>query len=104
MAVVASANIYLFQGFRLDRRAGVLFQQDQQGVFVPLATGRRALDILTVLVEHSGDLVLRDEIMSAVWPRTVVEDGNLSVQISTLRRVLDNNLSEGSLIETVPGR
>jgi hypothetical protein len=42
MAAVASANIYLFQGFRLDRRAGVLFQKDQQGVFMPLAIGTRA--------------------------------------------------------------
>jgi hypothetical protein len=52
MAAVASANIYLFQGFRLDRRARVRFQQDQQGVFVPLAIGRRALDILAVLADR----------------------------------------------------
>jgi DNA-binding winged helix-turn-helix (wHTH) protein len=57
-----------------------------------------------LLVEHPGDLVSRDKIMSAVWPGTVVEDGNLSVQISTLRRVLDHGLSEDSLIQTLPGR
>jgi adenylate cyclase len=104
MTTIASADISLFHDFRLDRRSGVLSQRDGRGVFVPLAIGGRALDLLTVLVEHPGDLVSRDEIMSAVWPGTVVEDTNLSVQISTLRRVLDNGRPERSLIQTVPGR
>src|SRR3954454_24115771 len=88
----------------LDRRSGVLLRRNHQGVFVPVALGGRALDLLGVLVEHPGDLVTRDEIMDAVWPGTVVEDGNLSVQISALRRVLDNGRLEGGLIQTVPGR
>src|SRR3954468_9137095 len=98
------ADISLFEDFRVDRRGGVLFRRDPQGVFVPLPIGRRAVGVLGVLVEHPGDLVTRDEIMDAVWPGTVVEDGNLSVQLSALRRVLDNGRSEGSLIQTVPGR
>src|SRR5205085_4075524 len=104
MAAIASLDVSLFEDFRFDRRSGVLSQRDQGGVFVPLALGGRGLDILAVLVEHRGDLVSRDDIMSAVWPQTSVEDGNLSVQISALRRVLDNGRSEGSLIQTVPGR
>src|SRR3954469_23897408 len=104
MAVIASADIFLFESFRFDRRAGVLFERDREGVFAPLAVGSRAAEVLGVLVEHPGDLVTRDEIMDAVWPGTVVEDGNLSVQISALRRVLDDGRSEGGLIQTVPGR
>ena len=104
MAAIASTDIYLFEKFRFDRRAGVLFECDQEGVFVPLAVGSRAAEVLGVLVDHPGDLVSRDEIMAAVWPGTVIEDGNLSVQISALRRVLDNGRSDGSLIQTVPGR
>jgi DNA-binding winged helix-turn-helix (wHTH) protein len=104
MAAIASIDVSLFEDFRFNPRAGVLSQRDQRGVFVPLAIGGRGLDILAVLVEHRGDLVSRDDIMSAVWPQTSVEDGNLSVQISALRRVLDNGRSEGSLIQTVPGR
>jgi hypothetical protein len=46
----------------------------------------------------------KDEIIAAVWPGTVVEDSNLTVQISALRRVLDEGRSYGSYIQTVPGR
>jgi DNA-binding winged helix-turn-helix (wHTH) protein len=65
MDALAAADISLFEGFRLDRRGGVLFRRDQQDVFTPIAIGRRALDILGVLVERPGDLVSRDEIIDA---------------------------------------
>jgi DNA-binding winged helix-turn-helix (wHTH) protein len=81
------SNIFLFEGFRLDRRG--LFRRDERGVFVPMAIGSRALDVLGVLVGRSGDLVSRDEIIAAVWPATVVEDNNLNMQIGALRRLLD---------------
>src|SRR5438445_733111 len=86
----AAADIFLVEGFRLDPRGGVLFRRDQQGVFAPIAIGRRALDILDVLVEWPGDLVSRDEIIETVWPGTVVGDSNLNVQIAALRRILDD--------------
>jgi DNA-binding winged helix-turn-helix (wHTH) protein len=65
--------------------------------------GSRALDALGVLIEGDGDLVSKDEIRAAVWPGTVVEDNNLTVQISALRRILDHGLPEGSCIQTVAG-
>src|SRR5438874_11977720 len=104
MTTIASAEISVFDEFLLDRRSGVLSRRNHQGVFMPVDLGGRALDLLGVLVEHPADVVARDKIMSAVWPGTVVEDGNLSVQISTSRRVLDHGRSEDSLIQTVPGR
>src|SRR5262249_16038907 len=104
MAATVSYDIYLFEDFRLNRRSGVLFRRDLQGNFAPLAVGRRALDVLSVLIQHTGDLISRDEILNAAWPETVVEDGNLSVQISALRSVLDNGKAKASLIQTVPGR
>ena len=103
-ALLATGDIFLFDGFRLDRRGGGLFREDERGVFAPLAIGSRALDVLGVLIERPGDLVSRDEIMSAVWPETVVEDSNLPVQIRALRRVLDQGRAEGSCIQTVAGR
>jgi adenylate cyclase len=103
-ALLATGDIFLFDGFRLDRRGGGLFREDERGVFAPLAIGSRALDVLGVLVERPGDLVSRDEIMSAVWPETVVEDSNLPVQIRALRRVLDQGRAEGSCIQTVARR
>jgi TolB-like protein len=102
MDAAATADVFLFEGFRLDRRG--LYQRDQNGAFVPIAIGSRALEVLYTLVERSGDLVLRDEILEAAWPGTVVEGSNLPVQIAALRRVLDQDRAERSCILTVPGR
>jgi adenylate cyclase len=104
MEALSSADISLFEGFRLDRRGGVLSRRGEQGVFAPIAIGGRALDVLGVLIERPGDLVSRDEIIEAVWPGTVVEDSNLNVQVAALRRILDNGRPEGSCIQTVAGR
>jgi TolB-like protein len=98
----STTDIFLFGGFRLDRRSGVLFRRDERGA--PLAMGSRALDILRVLVGRPGEVVSRAEIMAAVWPGTVVEDSNLNVQIAALRRVLDEGRRERSYIQTIPGR
>jgi adenylate cyclase len=104
MDALAATDIFLGEGFRLDRRSGVLFRRDQQGVFAPIAIGRRALDLLGVLVERPGDLISRDEIIEAVWPGTTVEDSNLNVQVAALRRILDDGRAESSCIQTVSGR
>ena len=69
-----------------------------------MAIGSRALAVLSILMARQGDLVSKDEIMQAVWPGMVVEDNNLTVQISALRRVLDQGRAEGSCIQTIPGR
>ena len=80
MEALATGDVFLFEGFRLDRRCG-LFRRDERGVFVPMAIGSRAFDLLGVLVERSGDLISRDAIIAAVWPSTVVADNNLNMQI-----------------------
>jgi DNA-binding winged helix-turn-helix (wHTH) protein len=100
----AGAEIFLFEGFRLDQRAGGLFRAGENGVLAPVTIGSRALDLLTLLVKRHGDLVSKDEIMTAVWPEMIVEDSNLPTQISALRRVLDRGRSNGSFIQTVAGR
>ena len=100
----SSTGISLFEDFRLDRRGGVLSRRDGNGDFVPLAIGSRALDILGVLVERPGDLVSRAEIIDAVWPRMVIEDANLNVQIGALRRILDDGRAGSSCIQTISGR
>ena len=101
MDALATGDVFLFEGFRLDRAGGALYRRDERGVLVPMTVGSRALGILGVLVEQPGKLVSRDEIMAAVWPATVVEDNNLSTQIAALRRVLDRGRGEGSCIQTV---
>src|SRR5271170_4079553 len=104
MDALASADILVFEGFRLDRRLGCLLKQDEEGAYRPVAIGSRALDVLSVLADRPGILLSRDEIMSAAWPGTVVEDNNLAVQISALRRILDRDRADGSCIQTIPGR
>ena len=53
---------------------------------IPL--GPRAFDVLVVLVSAGGQLVPKDELLQRVWPGLVVEDNNLQVQISSLRKIL----------------
>jgi DNA-binding winged helix-turn-helix (wHTH) protein len=99
-----SPDVVHFGQFRLDRRAGRLLRSADGGQFEQVSLGSRAIGVLCTLIERDGDLVSKDEIMAAGWPDAVVEDSNLTVQISALRRVLDQGRLEGSWIQTVPGR
>lgn len=65
----------------------------------PLELGARALDLLLVLVSRAGELVTKDTLLDLVWPDLVVEEANLHVQVSTLRKLLGREA-----IATVPGR
>ncbi|REG50463.1 putative ATPase [Paraburkholderia sp. BL6669N2] len=66
-----------------------------------LHLGSRAFDILAVIVSAAGRLVTKDELMNAVWPNTVVEENNIQVHLSALRKILG---ADRHLILTVPGR
>jgi TolB-like protein/DNA-binding winged helix-turn-helix (wHTH) protein len=102
VASLSTTDIFEFDRFHLDRRG--LFRRDEDAAMAPMEIGSRALDVLRVLLDRPGDLVTRDEIMAAVWPGIVVEDNNLTIQIATLRRVLDQDRANGSCIQTVPRR
>jgi FixJ family two-component response regulator/DNA-binding winged helix-turn-helix (wHTH) protein len=67
----------------------------------PVELGSRAFDLLMVLIGAPGILVTKKEIISRVWPETVVEESNLKVQMSALRRVLN---ADRDVIKTVHGR
>lgn len=102
MQALSAGEIFRFEEFRLERRG--LFREQNDAVLSPVEIGSRALDVLRVLVERPGDLVSRDEIIAAAWPGTVVDYNNLNVQISALRRLLDQDRASGRCIQTVPGR
>jgi len=102
MEALSSHAGFLLEGFRLDRRG--LFQRDENGAEAPVEIGSRALDVLGVLLQRPGDLVSRNEIMATAWAGAAVEDNNLTIQIATLRRVLDRDDAQSSCIQTVPGR
>lgn len=99
----ASSELFVFEHYRLDRRAGGLFREGEDGRSVQIPLGSRALDILTLLLEQSGALLTKEEIFAAVWPKTAIEESNLTVQIAALRRVLDQGRTSGSCIQTVSG-
>jgi adenylate cyclase len=70
----------------------------------PVRLGSRALDILCVLASAAGALVSKDELMEQVWPGRIVEENNIEVHVSALRKALDDGSAEPGAIVTVPGR
>lgn len=64
----------------------------------PATLGARAFDLLVAMAARPGQLVTKSELLEEVWPGLVVEEANLAVQVSSLRKVL-----EGDLIATIPG-
>jgi predicted ATPase/DNA-binding winged helix-turn-helix (wHTH) protein len=70
----------------------------------PVHLGSRALEILVALVERRGELVGKAELIARVWPDTVVEEGNLKVQVAALRRALGDGRGGNRYLVTIPGR
>ena len=71
---------------------------------VPITIGQRAFDILLLLVSRHGQLVTKDELMSVVWPGIVVEENNIQVHVSALRKVLGSAGDGERYLLTVAGR
>jgi adenylate cyclase len=70
----------------------------------PVRIHRRALGILCALAEAEGEIVSKDELMARLWPGRIVEEGNLHVHVSALRKALDDHGGGHSFVITVPGR
>jgi len=70
----------------------------------PVPLGGRALDILIALVERSGEVVARTELLSRVWPNVTVEEANLRVHISFLRKALRDGREGIRYVANVPGQ
>jgi DNA-binding winged helix-turn-helix (wHTH) protein/TolB-like protein/Flp pilus assembly protein TadD len=90
---------YAFGPFLLDTRERRLLRD---GKVVPLTL--KAFDLLQVLVENRGHLLHKEELLRRVWPDAVVEENNLTVTISALRKALDEGPTDRQYIETVPRR
>jgi pimeloyl-ACP methyl ester carboxylesterase/DNA-binding winged helix-turn-helix (wHTH) protein len=97
MRKAQAKRFYVFGVFRIDVTERVLFSE--KGA-VPLTP--KAFDLLLFLVENSGHMLEKEELMKQVWPDSFVEENNLAQNISTLRKVLGTE--GGSFIETVPKR
>src|SRR5260221_11141455 len=88
-----------FGPFRLLAAQRLLLEGDQ-----PVRLGSRAFDILATLVERPGEVIGKDELISRTWPKTFVEDANLKIQVSALRRALGDGQGGRRYIATIPGR
>ncbi|MFM9863570.1 MAG: ATP-binding protein [Micropepsaceae bacterium] len=94
MSAKAPSDLLRFGRFELRLGQRQLLVDGQ-----PAVLGARAFDILLLLAERHGFVVTKAELFAAVWPGVVVEENNLQVQISALRKVLG-----ADAIATVPGR
>src|SRR5215471_3008307 len=92
-------ELYEFGPFQLNARERLLSREGQSIAITP-----KAFDTLLVLVQNSGHLMLKDELMKAVWPDSFVEEVNLSQNVSALRRALGDTAQESRYIATVPGK
>ena len=95
----ANRKVYDFKGFRLD---GTQRRLLHHGRSVQLKS--KIFDILLFLVEKRGQLVEKDELMREIWPNTIVEENNITVSMSILRKRLGEDRSGREFIETVPRR
>jgi TolB-like protein/cytochrome c-type biogenesis protein CcmH/NrfG len=81
----------------LDSAAGTLLRNDE-----PVAVGHRGAKLLAALVARPGDILDKAALMDAAWPGMAVEEGNLTVQISQLRKLLGPTDDGGDWIATIP--
>jgi len=93
------SKVYEFGGFRLEEAQRRLLDRGQ-----PVAIKPKILDLLLLLVQRRGQLVVKDELMRELWPDAIVEENNITVSISMLRKTLGENRLEPKFIETVPRR
>ena len=94
------SHLYEFGDFRMDAVKRLLWRRD--GAAVPLTP--RVFETLLYLVQHNGVVLDKERLMEAVWPDSIVEENNLSQNISTLRRVFGEKPGSHDFIVTVPGR
>ncbi len=89
-------HMYRFGEFVLDPRRRMLSRDGSPVVLTP-----KAFDVLSFLLQNPNRLVLKEELLQAVWGDTFVEDGNLTQYISHLRKALGDNSEDTRLIVTI---
>ena len=95
-----SRKIYQFGDFRLDAAHLLLYQNEDEMSFTP-----KIVETLLALVERSGEVLSKDELMEIVWADTIVEESNLSQNLYLLRKTFNGTTANGKpLIETLKRR
>ena len=99
MDIAAEHKIYEFDDFRIDVAHLMLYHQ---GAEIPLVP--KAVETLLALINRRGKIVSKDELLEAVWPDTVVEESNLFVYLSVLRKTLGTLRDGRPYVETLRRR
>ena len=92
-------GVFSFGNFELLPKRRLLTRDGK-----PVKIGSRALDLLVVLVENAGNVIAKNDLILRVWGKVIVEDTNLRVHISVLRRVLGDDGFENRFIVHVARR
>lgn len=93
------SKVYEFNGFRLEGAQRRLLYNGQ-----PVPLKPKILDLLLFLVKMRDQLVVKDDLMREIWPDTIVEENNITVSMSSLRKTLGEDRLKPRFIETVPRR
>ena len=99
MVQVRTGRIYEFDGFQLYADERLLLRRGER-----VALHGKAFEMLLVLVRNRGRLLTKDELFRMVWPDQIVEESNLTVNMSAIRRALGERASSPRYITTVSGR
>ena len=91
--------IYRFGDFEVNPLTRTL--KRKQAV---IGLSRRSFDLLLYFVRNSGRILSKDELLKNIWPDTFVDENSLAKSISMLRKALDENPAESTLVLTIPGR
>ena len=91
--------MYEFGPFRLDPRRRILLRGQE-----PVQLTSKAIELLLVLIDNRERVVLKDELLKALWPRSIVEESNLTQSVFMVRKALGEVAHEHRYIVTVPGK
>ena len=92
-------HFYEFGSFRVDATEHLLLRDGQ-----PIPLKAKIYDLLVELVTNSGHILMKQELMNRLWPDSFVEEHNLAVSISALRKALGGEPNDQVYIETIPRR
>jgi DNA-binding winged helix-turn-helix (wHTH) protein/Tol biopolymer transport system component len=99
MQVTSHSPVFVFSDFRVDPNRRLLLHGDETVALHP-----KAFELLLMLVENRDRVISKNELLNTIWEGQFVEENNLAVQVSALRKVYGENSREHRFIVTVPGR
>lgn len=99
MIEAAEQQIYSFADFEVDAKKRLLLKNAQT-----VSLNSKAFDLLLVLIENRGQIVSKEELFDKVWTNQFVEENNLTVHISALRKIFGEKKGEHQFIATIPGK